>query len=493
MATVSGLLPVCARAFVRLRAFPATTSARLFSTTTRPFSQLQNAFPTLSNLFAGTPNRYGLKASLAFSVVFNRRDFSNAPGKVNIGHLKGALRTHASPLRVQLPYSIILSQKQALGTVATAEKGSGSGGPTARPIVGYWMLFSASLVFGIIVLGGLTRLTESGLSITEWKPVTGALPPRTQEEWNVEFEKYKNFPEFIKLKRNMTLDEFKFIFYMEWAHRNVGRLIGVLFAVPFAFFALRKGYMTKPVKTRSFIITGLIGFQGLLGWLMVSSGLQPHLLEDEHAVPRVSHYWLAAHLSSAVIIYSLMFRAGVDILRSNLSPERLQKIKSALTSRALIPLRPLSHICVALVFFTIVSGALVAGLDAGLIYNEFPKMGLGIMPSDMWNYSKKEGKGRWWVDLLENPSAVQFDHRVMGITTLTAVSSLWLFSRRIPLPPVARTATNLLLLAGWGQVALGITTLLYMVPIPVAAMHQAGSVTLLTAALWLTHVIKRVR
>lgn len=186
----------------------------------------------------------------------------------------------------------------------------------SKPIVAYWFFASACLVFGIVILGGVTRLTESGLSIVEWNLIKGMKPPTNEQEWQAEFEKYKNFPEFQLLNQNMTLDEFKRIFYMEWAHRMWGRAIGLFFILPFAYFATRGGYMTKKIRNRSLVIAGMIGTQGLFGWLMVKSGLDEEIVKRKD-VPRVNHFWLSAHLGSAFLIYSAMLASGLEILKQN--------------------------------------------------------------------------------------------------------------------------------------------------------------------------------
>ncbi|KAJ3386778.1 Cytochrome c oxidase assembly protein cox15, partial [Entophlyctis sp. JEL0112] len=208
---------------------------------------------------------------------------------------------------------------------------------TAR-VVGYWYLFCAALVFAIVAVGGLTRLTEAGLPITEWNLITGMKPPRTEEEWLAELEKYKQFPEYKlfvflsffvfpfsvfcdsnekknRLNHNITLNEFKFIFYMEWGHRMLGRFIGLAFIVPGVYFAA-KGYMTRSMMIRSAIVATLIGGQGVLGWYMVKSGLREELMEAK-SFHGVSQYWLAAHLGSAFVIYSMMLLSGFEILRTS--------------------------------------------------------------------------------------------------------------------------------------------------------------------------------
>ncbi|KAI8921278.1 cytochrome oxidase assembly protein-domain-containing protein [Powellomyces hirtus] len=444
-------------------------------------------------------------ASLAVRCQSSSRPFSRqAPfcqqpvrGSLNLWEkLSGCARTQsvrhqsvsASPTAEPLDATAKVSKERS-------SEGRQDNEPPSKPIVGWWYIFSGSLVFGIVALGGVTRLTESGLSIVEWNVIKGMKPPQSQEEWEEEFNKYKQFPEYKLLNHNITLPEFKSIFYMEWAHRMVGRFIGLSFVIPGAYFAY-KGYMTKAIRNRSLLVAALIGGQGLLGWLMVKSGLSEDLMEKAHAVPRVSHYWLSAHLGSAFTIYSIMLVTGLDILRAN-KTKAVDTLKAALSRTDVVKFSHYAKGVAGLVFLTAMTGAFVAGLDAGLIYNEFPYMGEGFMPSDMWAFSTESPRNPnplpWWKDLLENPSAVQFNHRVMAMTTATSVTALWLLSRRVVLPPNARLAVNCLLGMAGIQVALGISTLLYFVPTPLAAAHQSGSLTLLSISLWLVHALRYVK
>lgn len=361
--------------------------------------------------------------------------------------------------------------------------------------VAYWYLFSAFLVFGIVVLGGVTRLTESGLSIVEWNLIRGMKPPSSEQEWEAEFEKYKAFPEYKLLNHNMNLQEFKRIFYMEWAHRMWGRAIGLAFIIPGVYFAAR-GFMTNAIKIRSLVIAGMIGTQGAFGWLMVKSGLDDEIVKRKD-VPRVNHFWLSTHLGSAFLIYSAMLFTGLEILKQN-----RHSIQKVLTSAAAVKghagFRVLSAAVLCMIFVTAISGAWVAGLDAGLIYNEFPYMGDSLVPSDMWAYStppdsNTPAKMSWIENLGRNPAAVQFNHRVLAISTFTAISALWLISRRVPISATSRLASTALLGAALAQVSLGITTLLYFVPVPVAAAHQTGSLTLLSFGIWLLHTLRRIK
>ena len=336
--------------------------------------------------------------------------------------------------------------------------------------IGSWLSVVTGMVFGIVVVGGVTRLTESGLSITEWKPITGTIPPLSEEEWQAEFEKYKQYPEFKRLQPNMTVDEFKQIFFWEWGHRVLGRLIGVAFALPFAYFVAKKALNRGQIMH----YTGLLalgGAQGALGWYMVKSGLEV----GEHEQPRVSAHRLTAHLGTAFLLYMGLHWGAMTMFRRNIAvsqpiPKWLKAAAGGMT---------------ALTFLTAMSGAFVAGLDAGLCYNEFPYMGDGLVPEEYWRKSPA------WKNFTENSAAVQFNHRVMGLTTFTASQILWLASRKAPLPKPTRTAVNAIAAMGWIQAGLGISTLLYFVPVPLAAAHQAGSLTLLTLSTWLLHTVVR--
>ncbi|OJI98435.1 hypothetical protein ASPVEDRAFT_161663 [Aspergillus versicolor CBS 583.65] len=357
--------------------------------------------------------------------------------------------------------------------------------------VAYWLLGSAASVFGIVVFGGLTRLTESGLSITEWRPVTGSLPPMNAEDWESEFAKYRASPEFQLLNPTMTLSEFKSIYYMEWIHRIWGRFVGLSFVLPAIYFVARKK-VSKPMALRLAGISGLIGFQGFIGWWMVKSGLKDDLFAPG-STPRVSQYRLTAHLGAAFVCYVAMLWNGLAILRSHRllsDPDAGIKLLESLKDPKLKLFRRSVAGLALLVFVTAMSGGLVAGLDAGLIYNEFPYMGNGFAPpsSELFDekYSRHEDRSDlWWRNILENPSLVQLDHRILAMTTFTSIMALWAYTRRSPnmerfLPPAAKKAVHGVVGFACLQVGLGLTTLLYLVPLPLASAHQAGSLFLLT-------------
>lgn len=360
-----------------------------------------------------------------------------------------------------------------------------------------WLLGSAASVFGIVVFGGLTRLTESGLSITEWKPVTGSLPPMSTADWESEFEKYRASPEFKILNPHMTLDEFKKIYYMEWTHRLWGRFIGLSFVLPSLYFVARR--KVSPRMALNLLgISSLIGVQGFIGWWMVKSGLKDDLFAPG-SHPRVSQYRLTAHLATAFICYSWMLVSGITILRTRrmlADPAAAATAIKAIQNPVLNTLRRSVFGITGLVFLTAMSGALVAGLDAGLIYNEFPKMGLGYAPpkSELFNkfYSRKEDlSDLWWRNMLENPSLVQLDHRILAITTFCTILTLFAYSRTgkisAVLPRNAKKGTTGLVHLVTMQALLGISTLIYMVPTHLAATHQAGALAVLTGALVLSH------
>lgn len=310
------------------------------------------------------------------------------------------------------------------------------------------------------------------------------------EHWESEFAKYRDSPEFKLLNPHMTLSEFKSIYYMEWIHRLWGRFVGLSFVIPAVYFVARKK-VSKPMALRLAGIAGLIGFQGFIGWWMVKSGLKDDLFAPG-SHPRVSQYRLTAHLGAAFVCYVAMLWNGLAILRSHrllADPEASTKLLDALRDPKLKVFRRSVAGLAALVFTTVISGALVAGLDAGLIYNEFPFMGNGLAPpkSELFDqrYSRHEDKSDlWWRNMLENPSLVQLDHRILAMTTFTSIMGLWAYSKtpgmKRLLPPAARKGVHGVVAFAFMQVGLGISTLLYLVPTPLASAHQAGSLFLLT-------------
>uniref|UniRef100_A0A4W3IDX8 Cytochrome c oxidase assembly homolog 15 (yeast) n=1 Tax=Callorhinchus milii TaxID=7868 RepID=A0A4W3IDX8_CALMI len=262
-------------------------------------------------------------------------------------------------------------------------------------ILGKWLIGCSGMVVGAVVLGGVTRLTESGLSMVDWHLIKEMKPPSSQQQWEAEFQKYQQFPEFKVLNHDMTVSEFKCIWYMEYAHRMWGRAVGLAYILPAAYF-LRRGWLSAGMKLRVAGLCSFVCFQGLLGWYMVKSGLEEK--KDSHDVPRVSQYRLAAHLGSALLLYCASLWTGLSLL---LPPRQLPN------TRQMALMRQFARGTGGLVFVTALSGAFVAGLDAGLVYNSFPKMGERWVPDDLLAFSPTLR------NVFENPTTVQFDHRIL--------------------------------------------------------------------------------
>ena len=296
------------------------------------------------------------------------------------------------------------------------------------------------------------------------------------------------------LNPHMTLEEFKSIYYMEWAHRIWGRVVGLSFVLPSLYFIARRRVSAR-MAARIIGISGLIGFQGFLGWWMVKSGLKDDLFRSG-SQPRVSQYRLTAHLGTAFLCYTAILWNGLSILREHkllADPVAAEKALSLLRSPELKIFRRSVAGLAVLVFCTAMSGGLVAGLDAGMIYNEFPYMGLGLTPpkSELFSdfYSHRSDKTDiWWRNMLENPSLVQLDHRILATTTFTSIMGLWAYTKFSPtvrrmLPAACKRGMHGVVGFVWLQVILGISTLIYLVPLPLASAHQAGSLALLTSVL----------
>jgi cytochrome c oxidase assembly protein subunit 15 len=319
------------------------------------------------------------------------------------------------------------------------------------------------LIFLMVVVGGITRLTLSGLSITEWKPVIGIVPPLSAADWAVEFARYRQIPEYRAIHFAMSLDEFKSIYYWEYLHRLLGRLIGVAFAVPFIWFLARRRLPRRLAPSLAGIL--LLGFlQGALGWYMVESGLADRV--------EVSQYRLVAHLALALGIYAAILWTALGIARGSPLPDASPGWRRA------------AEAVLSLVALTILAGGFVAGTRAGLTYNTFPLMDGRLVPA---GYAQLHPL---WLNWFENIAAVQFDHRVLAVATVTTVCLLWAAGMRADLPIPARIALHALLAVAVLQAALGISTLLLVVPIPLAAAHQAGAVLLLTAAIVFRHTLR---
>uniref|UniRef100_A0A5B7B8W3 Cytochrome c oxidase assembly protein COX15 n=1 Tax=Davidia involucrata TaxID=16924 RepID=A0A5B7B8W3_DAVIN len=348
-------------------------------------------------------------------------------------------------------------------------------GPHARKMVGTWLFASAAWVFSMVVLGGVTRLTRSGLSMTDWK-FTGSLPPLSDDDWLIEFEKYKQSPEYKRVNKGMSIEDFKFIYWMEYAHRMWGRGLGILFALPFSYF-LRKGYITLQLGVRLSALFALGAGQGLIGWWMVKSGLEEPT--SEYAQPRVSPYRLAAHLTSAFVIYCGLFWTALSVVMPEPPAESVTWVHGASKVKRLA--LPVS----ILVGITAVSGAFVAGNDAGHAFNTFPKMGDTWIPDDIFSMKPLIR------NFFENTSTVQLDHRILATATLVSIGGLWWSTRKLDIHPAIRSLIGSTMGMAALQVTLGISTLLSYVPVSLGTAHQAGALTLLTLMILLNHTVRR--
>jgi len=330
--------------------------------------------------------------------------------------------------------------------------------------VATWLLICCGLVFAMVVLGGVTRLTGSGLSMVDWRPLMGVLPPMSDAEWQRVFELYQQSPEFQKVNSHMDVDAFKGIFWLEFLHRLLGRAIGIVFFVPFVVFVV-KGYIQKHEWLKYLTMFILGGLQGLLGWYMVKSGLID--------VPHVSQYRLTAHLVAAFLIYAYMFWVAMSLL----FPASPNASRHAWYHRT-IGLAILASV-------TIISGGFVAGLKAGKIYNTFPMMGDDWLPPGILALEP------FWRNFFDNPETVQFDHRWLAMTTFVIIVIYWFNARKAELPRRARPAVNAILHTAVLQVALGIATLLLAVPVVLGAAHQGVALLLFTVILYLVHALHR--
>ncbi len=335
----------------------------------------------------------------------------------------------------------------------------------ARRAIRVWLAVLFVLVLAMIVVGGATRLTGSGLSITEWKPVTGAVPPMNAADWQSEFDLYRQIPQYQELNRGMSLSEFQYIYWWEWGHRLLGRVVGLVWAVGFVFF-----WATSRIPTgwtpRLLGLGALGGLQGAIGWWMVSSGLSDGML-------RVASYRLATHLGIAFLILGLitwyvlqLSRSEADLMRSRRAGEA--KLFSMSTG--------LMH----LTFVQILLGALVAGIDAGRTYTGWPTMGGEWIPAAIWDGTLG------WRNFFENPALVQFIHRMTGYLLAIFAVVVWLRARRSP-HPVTRGAFSVMIVAMAVQIGLGILNVVHASPLHLALTHQFGAVVLFAMLLRARH------
>ncbi|MGH7111648.1 MAG: COX15/CtaA family protein [Stellaceae bacterium] len=330
--------------------------------------------------------------------------------------------------------------------------------------VAAWLFCCCAMILVMVILGGITRLTQSGLSITEWQPVIGVIPPLSHAEWMAEFNRYKAIPQYDAIHYGMTLGQFQWIFFWEYLHRLWGRLIGFVFILPLLYFLVRRR-LPRRLGLPLFGIFVLGGAQGALGWYMVESGLVHRI--------SVSQYRLVAHLALALLIYAAILWVGLSLARGPASHD-------APAPRW----RRAAEAVLALVAVTIAAGGFTAGLRAGLVYNTFPLMDGRFVPA---SYARLHP---FWLNWFANVAAVQFDHRILAYTTLSAIVCLAAAGLCARLPKPAKGALGALLAVVLLQVALGVSTLLLVVPIPLAVAHQANAVLLLTAALVFRHTVR---
>jgi len=330
-----------------------------------------------------------------------------------------------------------------------------------KPIVA-WLTLVGLMVFCMIIVGGATRLTHSGLSIVEWEPLVGTIPPLDQDDWDEVFDEYKTSPEYQQVNFGMSLDEFKVIFWWEYFHRLLGRLIGLVFFIPLLYFAIRRKINGSLAK-RLFGIFVLGGLQGGMGWYMVASGL----VDD----PRVSQYRLTAHLGIAFLIFGAIVWTALSVMypsKTNMSQ----------------PVRRMFRFAVAInviIFLMVLSGGFVAGIRAGLAYNTWPLMGNSFIPPDIFILTPG------WRNFFENMATVQFDHRIIAYVLAVLVPIFWFKVRRRDVSPQTVIATNTLLVLVFTQIVVGITTLLHHVPVTLGVAHQGIGSLVFVTSLWVTH------
>lgn len=330
--------------------------------------------------------------------------------------------------------------------------------------IAVWLFTVSGLIFIMALIGAITRLTESGLSMVEWRPLIGTLPPLNEQEWVRVFELYRVTPEYIHKNAGMSLAQFKEIFFWEWFHRLFGRVIGLAYAVPFFYFLFRRKIPSGKIGAL-FGILCLGGLQGVVGWYMVKSGLIDQ--------PTVSHYRLSLHLGMAFLVYILCFWYGLVFWG-------VSKIETTVS-------KPMIWGCLGVVALTIIWGVFVAGTDAGMIYNDFPWMGdQTLLPSD-WAFLTPT-----WLNFIENPATIQFTHRWLGIGTLFVLIILWAQCTHNSQVKQIRTIGWGILLASVAQVCIGIVTLVSQVYISAAVLHQGGALILLSLLVFLLYRHKPV-
>lgn len=329
----------------------------------------------------------------------------------------------------------------------------------------WWLFTGCFLIFIMVIVGGITRLTHSGLSISEYKLISGTIPPLNEQEWVEAFELYKQYPEYQKLHYHFTLEDFKDIYFWEWLHRVIGRFIGIVFLVPFLYFLFTK-QLSGPTIKKSLILLFLGGFQGFLGWYMVKSGLID--------VPAVSHYRLAMHLVTAFITFAFALWVALDLIFPKI--EEINKI-----------MRNLLRWTMFILLVQITWGAFVAGLDAGWLHNTWPLMNEGeVIHPTVW-----QEKNPVWLNFIEGKSGVQFVHRYVAYIVVGIILYLWYRSREFALSSLQKKGVNMLLILVFIQFLLGVFTLVMAVPVWLGVAHQVGAFFLLAATTFTLHRFSR--
>ena len=325
----------------------------------------------------------------------------------------------------------------------------------------YWLVIGCLLIFSMVVIGGITRLTHSGLSISNYKLISGTIPPMNDVEWQEAFELYQQYPEYQKLNTQFSLQDFKDIYFWEWFHRFIGRMIGLVFFIPFLYFLITK-QLTKSTIKKSVILLSLGAFQGFLGWYMVKSGLVDN--------PDVSHYRLAAHLTTAFITFAYTFWVILDILFPNKTTPNNS-------------FQNLVRFGFAIVLLQIIYGAFVAGLDAGFIHNHWPMMSEGKFMHETVYIEQNP----LYKNFIEGKSGVQFVHRILAYIVVFIIFLIWNKGRKIVLTNYQKKGIHLLLAVVGIQFLLGIFTLILQVPVWLGVAHQIGAFLLLAAITFTLH------
>ncbi len=325
----------------------------------------------------------------------------------------------------------------------------------------YWLLTGCTLIFIMVIVGGITRLTHSGLSISNYKLISGTIPPTNALQWNEAFDLYKQYPEYQKLNYNMTIDEFKDIYFWEWIHRVIGRFIGLVFVIPFVYFLVRK-QLTKSTIKKCLILLAMGGFQGFLGWFMVKSGLVDK--------PDVSHYRLAMHLTTAFLTFAYTFWVALDLI----FPSKKQINTS---------FRNLIRAGLVILVVQIIWGAFVAGLDAGWIHNHWPLMNDG----ELIHQSVTTEQEPLWRNFIEGKSGVQFVHRYLAYIVVGIIGFIWFKARKNKTTMLQQKGINLLLILVGVQFVLGVLTLVLFVPVWLGVLHQVTAFFLLATMTFTLH------